>query len=112
MTAEDLNTRLYEKMYAEQKAFVAEFKNTSSENFLTKAYELVIREDLLFFFEENNLPPKECKALLREKKPLAKLFNAWDHHESGHMDEIGDCVEHFASELVKQGKKRQHSECR
>lgn len=112
MTVEDLNTRLYEKMYAEQKAFVEEFKNTSSENLLPKAYELVIREDLLFFFEENNLPPKECKALLREKKPLEKLFNAWDHHESGHMDEIRDCIEHFARGLIKQEKERKHSECR
>lgn len=101
MTLEQLNTALYEKIYAEQQAFVESLKNSTPENVIQFAYELVIREDILLSLEENDLDAKQCKALLREKKPLNKLFLAWEKHEGSHMSEILDCIENKADELVK-----------
>lgn len=112
MTVEELNERLYEKMYAEHKAFVKELQNSTTFLVIEQAYELVIREDMLIYLEENGLPANECKALLKEKKPMEKLFEAWQNQESGHMDEIRDCIEHFASVLVSREKERKQSECR
>ena len=45
MTNEQLNTVLYEKMYAEQKKFLEELKNLTTEIVIQNAYELVIRAD-------------------------------------------------------------------
>ena len=101
MTLEQLNTALYEKLYAEQQEFVESLKNSTPENVIQNAYELVIREDILLSFEENDLDEKQCKALLREKKPLNKLFLAWEKHEGDHMNEIRDCIENKANELIK-----------
>ena len=101
MTLEQLNTALYEKLYAEQQEFVESLKNSTPENVIQNAYELVIREDILLSFEENDLDAKQCKALLREKKPLNKLFHAWEKHEGDHMNEIRDCIENKANELIK-----------
>ena len=101
MTLEQLNTALYEKLYAEQQEFVESLKNSTPENVIQNAYELVIREDILLSFEENDLDAKQCKALLREKKPLNKLFLAWEKHEGDHMNEIRDCIENKANELIK-----------
>lgn len=101
MTLEQLNTSLYEKIYAEQQEFISSLKTMTPENIIQYAYELVIREDILLSLEENDLDAKQCKALLREKKPLDKLFLAWEKHEGDHMNEIRDCIENKANELIK-----------
>ena len=106
MTLEQLNTALYEKIYAEQQEFISSLKTMTPENVIQYAYELVIREDILLSLEENDLNAKQCKALLREKKPLDKLFLAWEKHEGSHMSEILDCVENKADELVKLARVR------
>lgn len=101
ITLEQLNTALYEKMYAEQHEFVESLKNSTPEIVIQNAYELVIREDILLSLEENDLDAKQCKALLKEKKPLNKLFLAWEKHEGDHMNEIRCCIENTANELIK-----------
>lgn len=106
MTLEQLNTALYEKIYAEQQEFISYLKTMTPENIIQYAYELVIREDILLSLEENDLEIKQCKALLKEKKPLDKLFLAWENHEGNHMNEIKDCIENKANELVKLVKVR------
>lgn len=112
VTTEELNTRLYEKMYSEQQAFVEGLKKSSPENIINQAYELVIREDLLISLEYNDLSAEQCKALLKEKKPLEKLFHSWENHESNHMNEVRDCIESFANDIISQRKGRIRSECR
>lgn len=101
MTNEQLNTMLNERMYAEQKTFLEELKNSSPEVIIQNAYELVIREDILLSLEENNLSSNQCKALLRKKNPLNTLFIAWEKHEGDHMNEIRDCVENMANQLIE-----------
>lgn len=88
MTLKQLNMALYEKLYAEQNGFIESLKNSTPENVIQHAYELVIREDILLSLEENGLDARQCKALLRERKPLDKLFLAWEKHEGDHMNEI------------------------
>lgn len=106
MTAEELNILLYEKMQNEQKEFMDNLLNSSPETIVEYAYEMVIREDILLSLEENELEPKQCKALLKEKEPLSKLFSAWEKHEGDHMKEILDCIENTADELASLIKKR------
>lgn len=101
MTLEQLNTALYEKIYAEQQQFINSLKTMTPENIIQYAYELVIREDILLSLEENDLEAKQCKVLLKEKEPLSKLFFAWEKHEGDHMNEIRDCIENKANELIK-----------
>lgn len=88
-------------MYAEQHEFVESLKNSTPEIAIQNAYDLVIREDILLSLEENDLDVKQCKALLREKNPLNKLFLAWEKHEGDHMNEIRSCIENKANELIK-----------
>lgn len=82
------------------------------ENIIQYAYELVIREDILLSFEENDLDAKQCKALLREKKLLDKLFLAWEKHEGDHMNEIRDCIENKANEIIKLARIRADKDSR
>lgn len=99
MTTEQLNTALYNKMYAEQEQFKSMLRSSTPEVVMQHSYELVIREDILLSIEENDLTPKQCKALLKQKKPLSELFLAWEKSESNHMMEILTCIEDKTDEL-------------
>lgn len=99
MTSEQLNTALYEKLYAEQEKFKSLLRSSSPDVIMLHAYELVMREDILLSLEENDLTPKQCKALLKQKEPLSDLFLAWENGESNHMNEILSCIENKADEL-------------
>ena len=106
MTLEQINTALYKKLHEEQHEFIEFLKNSTPEKVIQYAYELVIREDILLSLEENDLDARQCKALLREKKPLAKLFLAWEKHEGDHMNEIRECIENKANDLIKPARVR------
>lgn len=112
MTLEQLNTALYEKVCAEQQEFVSSLKTMTPENMIQHAYELVIREDILLSLEENDLDARQCKALLIERKLLDKLFLAWERHEGDHMNEIRDCIDNKANELIKLSKIKSDRESR
>jgi len=101
MTLEQINTALYKKLHEEQQEFIESLKNSTPEKVIQYAYELVIREDILLSLEENDLDARQCKALLREKKLLDKLFLAWEKHEGDHMNEIRECIENKANDLIK-----------
>lgn len=112
MTSEQLNTALYNKMYAEQEKFKSMLRCSSPEVVMQYAYELVMREDILLSLEENDLTPNQCKALLKQKEPLSDLFSAWENGESNHMQEILSCIENKADELQSLLKSRACRECR
>ena len=109
---ENIYEKLYEKAVAENDAFVKTLQSSSPEMVIEQAYELVIREDFLSVIEMEELSPTQCKALLKEKKPMEKLFNAWQNHESRHMDDIRSCVENLTNELLRQKKEHHHGDCR
>ena len=112
MTTEHLNTALYNKMYAEQEQFKSMLRNSSPEVVMQHSYELVMRKDILLSIEENDLTPQQCKALLKQKKPLSELYLAWENGESNHMQEILSCIESKADELHRIIKTRISRECR
>lgn len=104
MDTETLNSKLYQKMFAEQVAFVQQLKDLPPAEILNHAYEYSIREDILLSLEYNDLSSKQAQALLRMEQPLQAVFNAWENHESHHMEEMWDMVESCADQKARQNK--------
>lgn len=100
MTNEELNTALYEKLFAEQQDFKVWLVKQPPEEILKHAYEYVIREDIVIEMEYHDLTDEEAKALLADKKPLQYIYNIYEDLESGHMDEIRDCIESRAKTCI------------
>lgn len=65
MTNEELNTALYEKMFAEQETYRAWLLAQASEEILNHTYEYTVREDILMSLEYNSLPNAQVRALLK-----------------------------------------------
>lgn len=101
MTQAILNTKLYQKMSAEQDLFKAALTLLPPEEVLYQAYEYVCREDILMALEYNDLSPKQAAALLKSPSPLADVFKKWEKQETNHMDDIWNTVEARANEVVR-----------
>jgi len=102
MTNEELNTALYEKLFAEQQDFKGWLVKQPPEEILKHAYEYVIREDIVIEMEYHDLSAEEAKALLADEKPLQAIYNVYEDLEGVHMDEIRDCIESRAKTCMEQ----------
>ena len=93
MTNEQLNTALYEKMFAEQEKYREWLLAQTPEEILNHAYEYTVREDILMSLEYHDLPDAQAKAMLRSPSPLADVFADWENKETGYMEDIWQTVE-------------------
>ena len=100
MTNDELNTALYKKMFAEQKAYKDWLLSQPAEEILRNAYDYVMREDILLSLEYNDLSDRYATVLLNMDKPLAAVFSKLEHTESPHMEHVWDCVEQCAKETL------------
>lgn len=108
MTNEQLNTALYEKMFAEQETYREWLLTQPPEEILNHTYEYTVREDILISMEYNDLTSEQARAMLKSPSPLADVFKDWEDKETGYMEDIWQTVEDRAKiEAQKQQKKEQ-----
>ena len=96
MTNEELNTRLYEKMFAEQEQFRDWLLSQPAAEILNHAYEYTVREDILMSIEYHDLEDSQARALLKSGKPLKQIFERWENQETSYMDTVWDTVQEQA----------------
>lgn len=97
-----LNTKRYQKMFAEQELFKAELMLLPPVEVLDRAYEYVCREEILMVLEYNDLSSRQALTLLKSPTPLADVFKKWDGwEESHHMEDIWNTVEARTNEVVR-----------
>lgn len=96
MTNEELNTRLYEKMFAEQEQFRDWLLSQPAAEILSHAYEYTVREDILMSLEYHDLEDSQARALLKSGKPLKQIFERWENQETSYMDTVWDTVQEQA----------------
>ena len=96
MTNEELNTRLYEKMFAEQEQFRDWLLSQPAVEILNHAYEYTVREDILMSLEYHDLEDSQARALLKSGKPLKQIFERWENQETSYMDTVWDTVQEQA----------------
>ena len=101
MDAEKLNQALYDKMAAEQERFKHGLLGMTVEEALNYAHEYTIREDILLEIEALGLPASQAEVLLESESPLADIYNDFQDMETGHMDDIQECIENRANHLLE-----------
>lgn len=101
MTNEELNTKLYEKLFAEQENFKWWLLTQPPEEILNHAYEYVMREDIVLAMEYHDVSDKQAKALLASPSPLAEIFHDFEKIEGDHMDTIRECIEKRADKNIE-----------
>lgn len=101
MTNEELNTKLYEKLFAEQQEYKGWLLTQPPEVILEHAYAYVIRVDIVLAMEYHDVTDEQAKALLAAEKPLESIFQIFENIEGEHMDVIRDCIEKGAERAME-----------
>ena len=110
MTNEELNTRLYEKMFAEQEQFRDWLLSQPAAEILNHAYEYTVREDILISLEYHDLEDNQARALLKSGKPLKQIFERWEKQETSYMDTVWDTVQEQAKAAEAKQKAKAQKE--
>ena len=106
MTSEELNTALYQKMFAEQERYKAWLLSQPPEAILDHTYEFTVREDILITLENNDLYDEQAEALLRSESPLADVYEEFQKRETDYMDVVLDSLEACADKEIAREQKR------
>jgi hypothetical protein len=101
MTGEELNTALYQKMFAEQDTYRKWLLTQTPEEILNHTYEYTVREDILMSLENNDLTDEQASALLKSPSPLGDIFSEFESRETGYMETVFDCITDKANAVIQ-----------
>ena len=77
MINEEMTSRLYERMSAEQQKYKVWLLEQSPNVILDHACQFTVREDVMMEMEELELTDTQAAALLRSRTPLADVYREW-----------------------------------
>ena len=101
-TKDELETRLYERMSQENKAFLAEMKTKPAEEIIQNAYKIAWQENMLYLFDTTtSLTPPQLEVLSGLEQPMAELYNRWLKQDSQEMDLLRGCMENHADSILR-----------
>lgn len=106
MSNEELSTALYEKLSAEQDNYRNWLESQTAAEALNHAYEFIVRQDILFALEDNNLPTAQVKALLQNSCTLDDIYQDWLNIETDYMQDIRDTIEERANIFIRQEQEK------
>jgi hypothetical protein len=94
--------QLYDKVSDEFDKFLEELKGLPPAIVMEKAYEKVIKEDLVNGLCENDLPDSRAQVLLELDYPLQSLYSEWLETDASHMDILREHIDRTADFMLEQ----------
>ena len=105
MTGEELCTKLYQRMSAEQEQYRKWLLGQPPGDILNHAAEYTVREDIVMEMSALKLPEAQVRALLKSHNPLADIYKEWNKVETHHMEDLRDVIEARADAVIQAEKK-------
>ena len=112
MTGEELCTKLYQRMTAEQEHYRKWLLGQPPGEILDHAAEYTVREDIVMEMSVLELPEAQARALLKSKTPLADIYKEWNKAETHHMEDLRDVIEARADTVIRAEKEKGQREGR
>ncbi len=91
--AVDYNELLYEKVQAEYDNFIEALKQMAPEQIIERAYEKVIKENIVTVIQLNELSISKAEALFCEKYTLDHLYQEWLNTNVSKMQILKDFID-------------------
>ena len=106
MTNEEMMSRLYKRMTAEQQKYKEWLLEQPPNAILDNACKFTVREDIVMELEVLELTGAQAAALLRSRTPLADVYKAWQQTETNHMNDVRDVIEARANAIIQAEKEK------
>ena len=107
MSKENLKDLLYKKASKEQEDYIEHLKTLPPKQIIDRAYEKVMRDDILITFEDESLSDKQIEALSKLEYPLSACYYEWQKNDVTYMDRLLEVVDDYAKDLVKAEEEKQ-----
>lgn len=107
MNETDYNDLLYEKAQKEYDDLIAELKELPSEQVIERAYEKVIKENILCILEDSQRDQKEAKAVYLEKYPLDRAYQDWLKSDVSETAMLRDSIDDTSIDALKERREIQ-----
>lgn len=102
MTKDQLENTLYERMPAENEAFLADLRVKPVDEIISHAYEIACRDNLLMLFEdETSLSERQLTVLNEFEHPLSQLYTDWLSRDTDEMDAFRDSIACCADDILR-----------
>jgi hypothetical protein len=102
MEEEKLMETLKGRVEASLNAYKADLMAQPPDVILSHAYDYIVREEILTALESNDLTTPQAEALLKLSSPLENIYQAWGKQKDRYIEEVGDFIERFADDLIRQ----------
>lgn len=97
-----LRNMLYKKIMAEHTTFIENLRQQTPNQILDRAYEKVVKDDLLMVFEnDTDLCAKQLQLLYNLKSPLETLYQGWLKTDDTHMEDLRDSINTTTQKIHK-----------
>ena len=102
MTKDQLENTFYERMSAENEAFLADLRVKPADEIISHAYEIACRDNLLMLFEdETSLSERQLTVLNEFEHPLSQLYTDWLSRDTDEMDAFRDSIACCADDILR-----------
>lgn len=88
-------------MEEEYGIFLKHLENMEPKEIIKASYEKVMKEDILYAMEENNLAGDQVEALLELQNPLEDIYQQWLKMDCSYMSDLKECILDHASRLAE-----------
>ena len=106
MTNEEMMSRLYERMAAEQQKYKEWLLGQPPNVILDNACKFTVREDIVMEMEVLELTDAPDCGTAAVPDPLADVYRAWERTETHHMDDVRDVIEARADTVIRAEKEK------
>lgn len=93
--------RLNEKLEKEYGDFLKSLEEMEPKEIIKASYEKVMKEDVLYAMEENDLTDDQVSALLESQSPLEDIYQQWLKMDCSYMSDLKECIFDHASRLAE-----------
>lgn len=109
MTKDQLEDKLYERMSAENEAFLADLKTKPVDEIISHAYEIARRDDFLMLFEdETTLNQRQLEVLMEFEHPLTALYEDWLNRDTDEMDHLRDSIVSLTNDTLSERAEKKY----
>ncbi|MBR6802113.1 MAG: DUF3848 domain-containing protein [Eubacteriaceae bacterium] len=92
---DELLEKLFDNMDAGRNEMLSEIRLLSPDEIISKAYEIVMKEDIYILLETENLSVKDLEVLTKNPYPLQSIYDSWMRTDYNHMDILRDNLNEY-----------------
>lgn len=106
---DELLEKIFDNMDAERNEMLGEIRLLSPDEIISKAYEIVMKEDIYSLLEAEDLTVMDLEVLTKSPYPLQSVYDRWMKSDYDHTEYLKETLHEYIRRHRKE-KPKEHGE--